>query len=95
MGGDNVAVSMEESKMDDFFQEVANMTKDKGKDKDARSMDLRGSNHDKRHIRKKCQQTLFFSLAFCNSTKMKRNKSKWLETQMTNLNGDFLHPDIF
>ena len=63
MGGDNVAVSMEESKMDDFFQEVENMIKDK----DARSMDLRVWNH---------QQTFFFSLAFCNSTKMKRNKSK-------------------
>ena len=76
MGGDNVAVSMEESKMDDFFQEVENMTKDKDedKDKDARSMDLRVWNH---------QQTFFFSLAFCNSTKMKRNKSKQLETQMT------------
>ena len=54
MGGDNVTVSMEESKMDDFFQEVRNKIKDKDeeKDKDAMSMDLRCWNHGKRHIRK-------------------------------------------
>ena len=84
MGGDAVTVSMEESKMDDFFQEVPTHHKRQRRRKRQRR-NVNGfkmlESWKKTH-KKKASTTLFFSLAFCNSAKMKRNKSKWLETQM-------------